>query len=136
MDQKFRTSFIPKQEVIKTEVRPSTTFRLSVFSIIAISVFALSAILALVVFVYQRSLIGSITKMNADLLSARNSFEPSFIDTLIRLDHRIESGKKILAGHNGMSTVLAFLENETLMDVRYKNFEYTYDSNGKMRISM
>ncbi|MBI2474149.1 MAG: hypothetical protein HYV68_00440 [Candidatus Taylorbacteria bacterium] len=136
MDQKFRTSFIPKQEVIRTEVRQPTDFRLSIFSIIALGVFGAAAILAVAVFVYQHSLIKSIGKMNADLVAARQAFQPQFVETLIRLDQRLESAKKILAHHNGVGPVLAFLEEETLKDVRYKNLEYVYDSNGNMKISM
>jgi hypothetical protein len=136
MDQKFRTSFIPKQEVIRSEVRRPTAFRLSIFSIIAMSLFGLAVILAIVIFVWQRSLVSYIDKMNDDLVAVRLKFEPKTVDTLVRLDHRIESGKKILASHNGMEPVLKFLEDETLKDIRYKNLEYTYDLNGKMKITM
>jgi hypothetical protein len=136
MDQKFRTSFIPKQEVIRTEPTRAIGFRLSIFSIIAISILAVACILAISVFIYQRSLVKSIEKMNADLVATRDSFDPETIEKYISLDRRIEAGKKILAGHNSLAPVFALLEEQTLRDVRFKNFDYEFDSNGRMNMAM
>jgi hypothetical protein len=135
METKFKTSFIPKQENITTATRHADDFRLSILSIIAIVLFIASVGLSVWVFLYQRSLVTSINRMNAELIGLRNSFEPAFIDSLIRLDSRIESSKKILASHNSLNHVLALLEEQTLEDVRFETMEYVYEG-GKMSISM
>lgn len=136
MDQKFRTSFIPKQEVIRTEPQAVNGFRLSIFSIIALTIFAIACVLAITVFVYQRSLAKTVEKKNAELVALKQSFDPETIEKYIDLDKRIEAGKKILASHNSLSPVLALLEEQTLRDVRFKNFDYEFDSNGRMNMSM
>ncbi|OHA17491.1 MAG: hypothetical protein A3B08_00255 [Candidatus Taylorbacteria bacterium RIFCSPLOWO2_01_FULL_43_44] len=136
MDQKFRTSFIPRQEIAATEQRAAIAFRFSIFSIIALATFVLSIFLAMAVFFYQRSLVKSIDRMNSDMIAVQNSLDKMTVDSYIRMDQRLEAAKKIIASHNALRPVLALLEEKTLLNVRLKNFEYNRDPSGEMTISM
>ncbi len=136
MDSKFRTSFIPKQEVSLSSGRGESNFRFSVFSIIAAVVFGISAVLAIWVFIYQKTLVGDINKMNAELVAARASFEPTFIEQLVTIDSRIESAKTLLNTHSVITPIFAILENETLQGVRFTGFNYSIDSKGQPSIQL
>lgn len=136
MDQKFQTSFIPKQEVIISDGRQGGGFRFSFFSIIAVVIFTISVILSIAVFIYQKTLVGTINSINAELVAARSSLEPSFIQELVTLDHRIESAKNLINKHNVITPIFAMLENETLRGVRFSSFSYTLDSKGQPTIEL
>ena len=122
MDTKFQTSFIPKKAVMDTG-RPRAA-SVSVFLIIAIILFIVSFAAAGGVFIYKKILIGQINDMNARLVEAKNSFEPTLIDTANALNSRIEGAKKLLAVHSAVSPVFDFLENDALSTVKFDSFSY------------
>lgn len=136
MDPKFRTSFIPKQEIDIPMRDQGEGFRFSFLSIISIVIFAIAAILAIGVFIYQKTLVGSINKMNGELVAARASFEPSFIQELITLDQRIEAAKSIVNSHSVTTPIFKILEDETLQGVRFDSFNYIVDAKGQPAITL
>lgn len=136
MDPKFRTSFIPKQEVVLSGGRTESDSRFSIFSIISIVVFALSVILAIGVFIYQKTLVKTINTMNAELVSARASFEPAFVQDLVALDRRIESAKILIAKHNVTTPIFSILESETIQGVRFSSLNYSVDSKGQPTLEL
>ncbi len=129
MDTKFQTSFIPKKALTDTVSRPRSQ-PVSVFFIIGLIIFILALAAAGGVFAYKKILIGRIADMNARLAEAKNSFEPSFIDTVNRLNKRIEAAKKLLVAHSVTSTVFDLLENDTLATVKFNSFAYDLRDNG------
>src|SRR3989344_3249535 len=136
MDSKFRTSFIPKQEVALSSGRGESNFRFSLFSIIAIIIFTIAVILAIGVFIYQKTLVNNINAMNAELVAARASFEPSFVTELVTLDRRIESAKTLINKHNVVSPIFSILEAETVQGVRFKSLNYSTDSKGQPTLEL
>ena len=136
MDPKFKTSFIPKQEVELGRGRSFAESRFSLFSIIGASLFAVSIILAIGVFIYHRSLVNNINSMNAQLVAAKASFEPGFIQELVKTDKRIESAKKIIGKHNVVTPMFTMLEEETLQGVRFISLNYLLDSKGQSNLEL
>jgi hypothetical protein len=115
---------------------PRTGSRFSILSIIALSAFMVAVVLAIIVFIYQRSLVQSVNKMNAELVAARTSFEPGFIDELIKLDRRISAAEEVVAKHTVTTPIFNLLENETLQGIRFVNLDYTVDAKGQPSIDM
>ncbi len=136
MDPKLRTSFIPKQEVIMAKDMSKNAHRFSVLSIIAVSVFSIAVILAIGVFIYQRSLVRDINTMNAKLVSAKTAFEPGFIDELVKLDRRISAAEEVLSSHTVTTPIFGLLENETIQGVSFSDFSYILDAKKQPSISM
>lgn len=135
MDTKFQTSFIPKKSLaeVNSHSRPESV---SLFLIIGVIIFISALAAAGGVFAYKKILIGSIENMNARLAQAKNSFEPSFIDTANNLNKRIEAAKKLLNAHIVISPVFSLLENRTLATVRFNNFTYNLNDNDSGVISL
>jgi hypothetical protein len=136
MDPKFKTSFIPKQEVMTSGGRPVSGFRFSLIAIIATALFSISVILSVMVFFYQKSLVNQIKKMNAELVASRNSFDPKFVQDLIGLDKRIEVSKKLLDKHLVITPLFAMLESKTLKGVRFNNLDFKLNSVGTPSLDM
>lgn len=116
--------------------RLETSSRFSILSIIAVILFTIAVIFAIVVFIYQRSLVKSVNAINAELIAARASFEPSFIKELVRIDNKIESAKSIINKHYIITPIFTVLENETLQGVRFNSFSYSLDSKGQPNIEL
>lgn len=115
---------------------PKNTHRFSVLSIVAVSVFSIAVILAIVVFIYQRSLVRDINTMNAKLVSARTAFEQGFIDELIKLDRRISAASEVLSSHTVTTPIFSLLENDTIQGVSFSDFSYALDEKKQPSISM
>jgi hypothetical protein len=110
--------------------------RFSVFALIAIVVFLLSAGAAAGVFLYQRALVSKIADYNDRLVRAKNAFEIEFVDEVGTVARRIDAAKGILASHTALSPVFELLEQETLTTVRFTNFDFSFDSEGRGTITL
>lgn len=127
MDTKFQTSFIPKKSFEPTAQK---TAPVSVFLLISLVVFILTLAAAGGVYTYQRILVSRIDGVNAQLVKAKNSFEPSFIESVNTLYRRIESAKKIIGSHIVISPLFELLEDETLATVRFDGLNYELRETG------
>ncbi len=135
MDTKFQTSFIPKKPLVDTSGRPYSR-PVSVFLVVAIIIFILSLGSALGVFVYKKVLIGRIANMDADLVKAKNAFEPSFLDNINKLNKRIESSKKIMDSHSAVSPLFDLFENKTLATIKFDSMNYELKDDGTASLSI
>lgn len=110
--------------------------RFSILSIVAILAFTISVALSIAVFIYQKSLVRKINTMNAELVAARASFEPGFIDELIKLDRRIKAAQEVLSKHAAVSSVFGLFENETIGGIRFVGMNYAVDAKGQIGVDM
>ena len=78
MNPKVQTSFIPKSPVASVSFSHSTSGRINIFLVVAVIIFIVSIVAALGVFIYQRSLVSSISDMSTRLAKARDEFELGF----------------------------------------------------------
>ena len=122
MDNNFQTSFIPKKPL--AEERVSAPARTSILSLLATLLFFGSLASAAGMYFYKASLVKSISSMSTGLDAARNSFEPSLITTLQKLDRRISDANQLLGSHIVVSPIFDALQINTLKTVQFTKFSY------------
>lgn len=113
-----------------------STSSIGLFSLLATVLFIVTIALSGGVFFYQRILNQQIDTSKASLDRARGAFEPDIINQIIRLDTRIETGKKLLASHLAVTPFFDFLSSVTLKSVRFKDFNFSYIGPDKIVVLM
>ncbi|MBM2817461.1 MAG: hypothetical protein HW401_51 [Parcubacteria group bacterium] len=134
MEGKFQTSFIPKKPVVSAARARGSG--MSLFMVVSIFLFIVSLALAGLVFGGQRYLKTELEKEKASFSKAQEDFDSVTVETLVKLDNRIESGKKILGKHIAILPIFDFLESKTLRNVRFNNVEISFLENGGAKINM
>lgn len=134
MDGKFQTSFIPKKPIVSGAEERSSG--MSLFMFVSIFIFIVSLALAGFVFVGQKYLSAQLEKDKQNFSKAQDMFDSITVETLVKLDKRIESAKKILAKHIALSPVFDFLESKTLKNIRFKTVEISFAENGVAKLDM
>lgn len=133
MEPKFQSSFIPRSPISSTVTsmaRQQAVKGRGLFSLLAITIFVTSVLLALGVFSYKFYLERRIDQMGADLENARVTLEPETINELTRLHNRIISTQKLISEHHTLSSLIEFLEISTPKTVRFNSFQYTVTKQG------
>jgi len=120
MDPRFQSSFIPKKPVV-TSMRPKHG-PINLLSLVSTVVFILALALALGVFLYQSYLNNGITSDEQSLNLAQGQFDTTTINSIIRLDTRLNVANSLLSKHTEISNLFRLLENITLQTVRFNNF--------------
>jgi len=131
----FQTSFAGRRSPV-TASGLSGSRTVQVLEIISVILFSATVLLAGGVYLYRGYLLRSIETMNAQLVEARKSFEPEFVETASRLNSRIESGKTLLSLHVGISPIFDLLEKKTLEDVRFIDFAFRGFTERDMSVAM
>ena len=135
MPLQLQTSFIPKKA--PAAASPGAALRrFNLFALVSLVLFLIAAALSGAVFFYQRHLARSIAALNAELVAARKSFEPEFIEEAARLNARIEAAKELLAAHRALSPFFDLLEKKTLESVRFRDFAFDARNLGAITVSM
>lgn len=135
MDQKFRTSFIPKKPIATVESRPKSGV-INLFYLFALIVFIGVIILAGGIFAYQKLLINSVESKTESLNRAREAFEPALIREISRLDDRINAAREILNKHTAPSEFFELLELSTLKNIQFEDLSYRTESDGRTSVQM
>jgi cytoskeletal protein RodZ len=133
MEVKMQTSFIPKKPITESRVSGSGV---SLFLLLSIILFITAITLALGVWLWQKSLVSQIEKDKTALEAARNSYEADTIDSLVRLDNRIEESKALLASHVAVSPVFIMLEKNVLKNIRLKTMKFSDGTDHKIRVEL
>lgn len=128
-----RVSFIPKK-IIGAPVYKSRG--LGVFTVFALMVFLVSAALWGGLFLYERYLKEQISEKESSLKIAQSGLESSLIMSLAQLAGKIDAAKSLIKNHKAPSSIFVFLEDNTLKDVRFKNFDFSFSSAGESSVSM
>jgi hypothetical protein len=122
MDKEFQTSFIPKKPL--TEERIVTRRPVSLVNFVVTLIFIGSLVAAGGAYAYQLTLKKSVSDMDAQLVLARNSFDPSVIAEMQMLDKRLKASGEILDSHIMISPIFISLQSVTLKTVSYTKFTY------------
>lgn len=122
MDQEFQTSFIPKKTETVKPKRSGSSFGL--INTISFVLLIMSIIMAGGVYFYRDNLATRVQEMQVSLNRARNIFEPSLLEELRILDKRMKAAREILQGHIAVSPIFNILQDTTLPNIRYINFQY------------
>ena len=134
MDPRFQTSFIPKKPIVSTPSRDASPINL--FSLLATIVFIVAVALSGGVFFYKQLTSKQIVQNKTDFERAKNAFEPDIVNKIVRLDTRIETGKKLMESHVAVTPLFEFLSDVTLKTVRFKDFTFTYLAKDKIQVAL
>lgn len=136
MDTNFQTSFIPKKPLAEERVVVPT--HTSLYSFIATLIFFAALAAAGGMYFYQASLTKSIATSEAQLVIARDSFEPTLITTLQTLGRRITDSSVLLKNHIAVSPIFAALSAGTLKSIQFTKFSYInpVDSTAPVMVTM
>lgn len=133
MDEKFRSSFIPKQPLVgqeggsprysrKRSERPSLFISLSTLAFV-VSILAFGGVWGYTLFVERE-----IEDMEVRLEEQRQQFKPAEIAEYKRFDDRLKIAANILNSHVALSEIFSLLEEITLPSVRYTSFDFSKDA--------
>jgi hypothetical protein len=130
MEPKFQSSFIPKGPLATSGTFTNTQPKQKgIFGLLASFIFGVSVVLTIAVFAYNFYLGYSIKKMGAELEAARAELDQDSITEITRLNSRIVSTQGLISKHVVMSPLFKFLENSTLKNVRFSDFDFSTDKN-------
>tara|TARA_B100000745_G_scaffold300516_1_gene254899 strand:+ start:3067 stop:3789 length:723 start_codon:yes stop_codon:yes gene_type:complete len=139
MDSNIKASFIPD----KVTPTSSGGSRMrgeggvgDILVLLAVVILAAALALAAGVFLYDRFLVTSVEKKNAQLNRAKEAFDPILIQELVRLDARLNASADVLAKHLAPSEVFSLLESLTLQSIEYESLDYGIGEDGVIRITM
>lgn len=127
MDPQVSTSFIPKKPLIPSRARASVS---GFILLIAILVLVASLVGAGGVFAYERYLHTAKDSKMESLQLARAAYDAGVIESLVRLDTRMNEAQKILNTHIAPSTVFGFLSNYTLERVQLTSLSFDITEDG------
>jgi hypothetical protein len=133
----LQTSFMPKKPPVTAPTAPRAGRRMfNVLALVSISVFSVAAVLSVLVFLYQAHLVRVISDMDTELIKARKSFEPEFIEEASRLNTRIEAARELINNHRALSPLFGVLEKKTLESVRFRDFSFDSSSGREATLVM
>lgn len=128
-----KISFIPK----KTMGAPVYKNRgLGIVTGFALVIFLVSAALWGALFLYKNFLNKQIGEKESSLKTAQSELEPSFVASLALMSGKINAAKSLIQNHKAPSSIFVFLEDNTLKDVRFKDFNFSLAEGGEASISM
>jgi len=95
---------------------------INLLSLVSTVVFILALAGAIGCFLYQSYLNSRIASDEQSLNLAKGQFDPTTINSIIRLDTRLSVANSLLSKHAELSNIFALLENVTLQTVRFNDF--------------
>ncbi len=116
------TSFIAKTTTLPKPVYKSRG--LGFLTIISVLLLIVSFAALAGVWLYMGVLRGDMDKLSADFDKTKKEFDIASIQDLSGVSVSIDVSKKILQSHIAVSRVMDLLEQNTLPDVRFVNFNY------------
>lgn len=102
----------------------------NIFLLVSILILAVSAVTAGAVFGYQKYLENVIQVKSEALNIARSEIDHEKVEEFIRLQHRFDSGKKLLNNHVTASRFFTVLEETTLQNVKFDDLTLTIADDG------
>jgi len=136
MQERVKTSFIPKASLKVEGVQRATSSPLVLVNIVASALLILAVLASVSVFLFQVYTARSLESKKASLERSRAAFEPATIKELSRLNTRIDSGTVLLQNHVALSKLFADLESRALSSVRFRDFAYMQTAPGRIELTM
>jgi len=127
-----KTSFIPQKSLTTAGGRKKSSSGL--FFIISVIIFIIATALSIGVFSYKKIVEQGIESKAISLKRAKDAFDPGLIEDLTRLNSRIEMTKELLASHISLSPLLDFLEEFTLKNVQFNQFQVILLDSGQINL--
>lgn len=134
MDEKFKTSFIPKEPMGSSERKDKMGAGL--FMIGSIFIFIVSVILAGAVFAGQKYLSAQLEKDKESFDEAQKVFDSVTVDYLIKLSQKIELAKGVLANHTVVLPIFDYLQSITYKTVRFNSLKLSFSGDNLINLDM
>src|SRR3989344_5019208 len=131
----LRTSFIPQKPAVSVKEKRGAPLVDLTIIVPMILFFALLAVTGGLYF-FKVSLEKRIETMSVSLDRAREAVDPALVESLKRLDYRIQAADLLIEKHLIVSPVFKLLENLTLSSIELRNFTYTLDGMKGSTISL
>lgn len=125
MDKEFKTTFIPKKNLIQARSANSVVKNPRTRSILGIAsfiIFLSALVLTLGVFIYRKRVEAVINSRIESINLAEKAFEPSVILELRKLDIRLRAATELLNQHTAFSDFFLSFGESTLPDVAFNDF--------------
>lgn len=131
-----QTTFIPKKPMASSNVRPRVRGGVNFFLIVGVIMFILSIASAGLTFAWRKNMERQIAQSEAYIKKNEASFEADLLDTISKLNERIEVGKELLSKHVAVSKIFDVIGSETIESVRFKSLNYSLDDKGEVKIAL
>ncbi len=138
METGVPNSFIPHDATTPTATRryDSANGAVDLLMLLAIVIVSVSGILGGGCFLYLNYLNSESTQMQAQIKKAEAAFDSQTVNTLTRLDSRMNSASSLLSAHIAPSAFFAALDQTTLTTVTFQSLSFTDDPGGKLMLTM
>jgi len=134
MEGNLQTSFIPKKTT--SPIGPTSKAGVNLVTLFGVIIFLISIALAGTVFIYEGYLTNNIKTMKDSFKRNEQAFNPQSITAYSTLNARINVANTLLKTHVAVSNIFDLLEQATLKNVRFSDFNYTYISDKRLTLSM
>jgi len=137
MESKIKSSFIPdKMPNTPKSTGTSSGAGASLFLVLAIIVFAVTASMAAGVYLYQKLLTTDAVTKRETLQRERKLLEPSTIKMLVSLDDQLKAADDVLLRHIAPSVLFDILEKLTLKSIVFNKLEYKIGKTGNIELAL
>lgn len=137
MDNSFHTSFIPKKPVVSSNRNFQTNRSFNIIGFIATLVVLFVILSAVGIYFYKDYLNKQLLAKKNSLTITRDSLEEKTLLELQSFNKRLDSSKKIVAGHYVISPFFELLHSVTLPQVQFSDFTAVMSNDGKgLAVSM
>lgn len=134
MDNKFQTSFIPQKPAVT--IAKNKENGVNFLLLVAVVVFISSVIATGLVYLWQSQLKNQIDAQATQLKTLRNETDQKTIDSLIQINDLLDTAKILLRKHIAVSPLFQFLQVNTITNVRFKSFAFSYTDDNKINVKM
>jgi len=135
MDTKLRTSFVPKKTLLAREDSRGPA-SINLFMSIGLIIFFMTLATGAGVYLYKTYVEKQIVDQGVKLQQAQQAFEPSLVSDVKLLDQKLIAAKTLLSSHIASSRIFDMLSVDTLQNVRFTNFKYSFDKVTGVTIAM
>ncbi|OGZ08372.1 MAG: hypothetical protein A3C93_02805 [Candidatus Lloydbacteria bacterium RIFCSPHIGHO2_02_FULL_54_17] len=133
---KFDTSFIPQQPLLKVEGSSRVKERVNLPLIIGFVFLFVSALVFGGLYFYEMSVERRIVALEKDLEEKEAMLNIADIDRYKKIDERLTLARQLLEEHIAFSSILALLEKITAEDIGFTTLSYAPSEGGAIKVSL
>lgn len=136
MQERVKTSFIPKASLEAERKRPTGAGAVGIVNVLSSLVLMVAIIAAIGLFLFEQFTVQNIDRKRVSLDRARAAFEPATIRELSHLNTRLSVGGALLDQHVAPSYLFDEIERLTLSSVRFNDFAFGDSGPGRVVVTM
>lgn len=133
MAPNFQSSFIPKEPTTSEVFKSKKT---SLIGILAASLFFISIISAVGLYIYKGIVKNDIQSLQSQLSEDEKNIDKKTINEMSKFSKKLDITKSIVAKHQVISQFLDSLASSTVSSVQFTNFSYSNIDEGKLIVNV